>query len=97
MKKINSELLRLLCQTVYELIFGLDHSMGIGQGASKSARGPQQRNRRSKVANWRFIAADAQVKLHHLCPVIRDAHFTGNRHNRLLRSGRDTGHCGRRS
>ena len=32
----------------------------------------EQRNRTSKVVHWRFSAADARVKLHHLYPVIKD-------------------------
>ena len=32
----------------------------------------EQRNRTSKVVHWRFPAADARVKLHHLYPVIKD-------------------------
>ena len=32
----------------------------------------EQRNRTSKVVHWRFTAADARVKLHHLYPVIKD-------------------------
>ena len=32
----------------------------------------KQRNRTSKVAHWRFSAADARVKLYHLYPVIKD-------------------------